>query len=688
VLRGAGTALRSPPGDDRQGQQPVTEFDAVSYLASKGLHGRAAAGGREMTYPCFFDCDEPRDSKKRKLYLEVSTGFYHCKVCLASGGSYLLQQHFGDSPDNTSTNEPFLRRQLLDAATQVGQTMLANNDEVLLYLAGERGLTYETVTERRLGFVAGGWSLTGDLPEHTSDQLKSTGLVYRDGPKAGKDFFYRHILIPYLARGHTIQLRGRIWGETTGGKYMTGPGEPVRLYNADSLDGADEVIVAEGEFDAMILSQALAASPEDRARRIAVIALPGTNSVPEEFDAVLSEAKRIYLGLDSDEPGLRAAETLKERIGPRARVLTLPSYEGRKCDWTEFLLPGPDTDSTDPRLEVVDLKGDWVSRHPYSGHDWRDVLRLLSSASGKRIFSIAEAGEAFRSARAANDGFRTGFRELDGILKPGLLPGQVLVALAKTGAGKTVWLCNLAYNMRKHKILFVSLEMTREEVYERMRRIYLFHHRHATDYEVERGLANVYICDENRLGERDLANLISEFTVEADGPPEIVFVDYLGYFARAAAGSSQYEKVTNAVMGLKGIAKAGRFAIITPHQVNRGAKEGKPIELDDARDSGAVEETADFLLALFRPDDALNENESTQTSTGKVRCSILKSRHGGKGRVLSFQMDMLTLAMVDDNTRESRWAVEHNEMHRRGHDWISLRRHETQPQQTALGGMP
>src|SRR3712207_8650651 len=54
----------------------------------------------------------------------------------------------------------------------------------------------------------------------------------------------------------------------------------------------------------------------------------------------------------------------------------------------------------------------------YAGNDWRDVLRLLSSASGKRIFSMAEAGEAFRSYRQANDGLRTGFLGLDGILKP------------------------------------------------------------------------------------------------------------------------------------------------------------------------------------------------------------------------------------------------------------------------------
>jgi len=44
-------------------------------------------------------------------------------------------------------------------------------------------------------------------------------------------------------------------------------------------------------------------------------------------------------------------------------------------------------------------------------------------------------------------------------------------------------------------------------------------------------------------------------------------------------------------MSLKAIAKSRRVGVISPAQVNRVAKEGKPIDMDDARDSGAVEET-------------------------------------------------------------------------------------------------
>lgn len=647
------------------------EFDVAAYLTSKGFRGKSVSGGRELIYPCFFDCEEPAQSTKRKLYIQPSSGFYHCKVCESSGGSYMLQKHFGDEPRSGTTDDTFMRRRILDAAVEVGETMLGQNDDVMLYLLGERGLSEETIVKRRIGFVAGGWSLTGTLPQDaTREQLLSTGLVHREGPKAGKDFFWRHVLIPYLSRGHCIQVRGRIWGESSGGKYMTGPGEPVRLYNSDSLDGAEEVIVCEGEFDAMILAQALAASGDQRARRMAVVGLAGTGAIPEEFTDVLSEVKRIYLGLDSDEPGARAAASLKDRLGPRARILELPNYDGRKCDWTEYLLP-----ASGPH--------DWPNRHPYAGHTADDVLHLLATAAGKRIFTVAEAGRAFRSYRAINSGLQLGFRELDATFKPGLLPGQIVVVLAKTGTGKTLFLCNLVYNMRDQRILFVSLEMTREEVYERLRRIWLFHHPLATDPEIEHGLRNVLICDENRLGEKDLSALVSEFAVEADGSPEVMMVDYLGYYARGQKGQSPYEKMSNAVMQLKAEAKAHRMVIISPAQVNRGAKEGKPIDLDDARDAGQIEETADFLLALYRPDDALDP-DGPQPMSGKLKISVLKSRHGGKGNNFALQGDLLTLAMVDDNTKAARTAEEHNRMAGRGLDWEDLRRQQLAPIQREM----
>jgi archaellum biogenesis ATPase FlaH len=362
---------------------------------------------------------------------------------------------------------------------------------------------------------------------------------------------------------------------------------------------------------------------------------------------------------------------MREKFGARARILALPNIDGRKADWTEYLLPKQDRRGFD-------------IEHPYAGHDASDVLRLMSIAAGKRIHSVAEAGAAFRTYRATNTGLQTGWHQLDAAIAPGLLPGQIVFILAKTGAGKTLILCNLAYQMRKHRILFISLEMTREEVYHRLQRVYWHHHPDASTQELEYALSNVWICDENRLGERDLQALINEYAMETGTNPDIVFVDYLGYYARGARGNSPYEKTTNAAMQLKADAKAGRLVIISPAQVNRLAKDGKPIDLDDARDSGAVEETGDFVIAAYRSDAALSEGIVNAVPTWKLMLTLLKSRHGGVGKTVQLQMDALTLALCEVGTRGARIAEEHNILFRRGKTWDALRAEQTAPRQLSM----
>jgi replicative DNA helicase len=994
----------------------VDTFDPVAYLAGKGWHGRAT-GGHEVVYPCFFDCGEDQSSRKRKLYLNSTTGMYDCKVCGTHGGPYLLAKHFGDiltdnqlHTDQQLAGDPFARRRLLDAATTAAADMLPANPAILDYLTGTtmtpyglgRGLTPETVVERRLGFAGGKhWSLTAalDLTGVDAATLTSTGLARSDG----RDTFSTHITIPYLARGHTEQIRGRNIG-ATGSKYLSAAGAGVALYNRDSLDDADEVLITEGEFDAMIARQSFAASGDEKLAALAVVALPGTSSWPTDLPGYLTGVRRIWLGLDADEPGRKATAKLADTLGRRARPLALPEMHQ---DWT-----------------------DWIAR---GGATCEQIAGLFAAASGRRVFSMADAGRSWRAQRTLSGGLKTGYTGLDSTILPGLLPGQVAVLYSKTGTGKqndvdevvptptgwrrfgdlqpgdqvfgqngspttvtgvwpqidrrawrvtfsdrtslvagpdhlwqvsyrggrrrewipcvmstteilaaglhyrreyrwiipmpgpvqfpkqqlliapytfgallangyltgtgavlttpdphvvarcrsehilhkhktpdgacrrygvlgvlpdlrrlgltvgsydkfipemyltasveqriallqglmdgdgstrgagrasvryhtmsrrlaadvqrlvwslggtamdnwmdrgpkgvegmlsimmpseiepfytprkvrgcppkyseprraivsiepvedrdmqcisvdapdalyqigaahivthnTILLCNMSYNMRRHNILFISLEMTREEIYERLRRIYLFWNPNATDAEVDAGLEHIYICDENRLDENAWADVLEEYQTETGTTPDLVMVDYLGYYARGHAGANRYEQVSNAIMSLKAAAKGNgnpdsRFALITPSQVNRGARAGAPVELDDARDSGGVEETADFVLSLYRPEDALTASDPTAgrtggrpappvaaVATGALRLGVLKSRHGGVGREFGLQMDLLTLAIVEMNTAAAHRAADHNNLHRRGHDWNYLRMTETQPRQLRI----
>ena len=573
-----------------------------AYLVGKGIRGRRATGS-EVAYPCFFDCREPADSVKRKLYVNSATGLFSCKVCGAEGNGPKLMAAFGDDHDPTADTPR--RLEVMEAAVEVAANMLTHNDDIIFYLLGSRrGLSPETIETRRLGFVPGQWSLARSLPGHFDHKdLVAAKLIY----ESGEDTYRDVILIPYLEDGRVVQIRSK----ALTGRYHTPAGDPVRLYNVDTLKGAIEAVLVEGEFDTMVLADLLVGADDERLRKMAVIGLAGTNALPDDFDNRLAGLKRIFIGTDPDTPGRNAATRLAERLGARGVEIT----------WPQDVIDKAIADG----LELKDVDwSTWIARY---GATWKDVAPLLRPIT--RLVSVSEAGVRFRNRPQA--GLKTGFQPLDAAISPGLLPGQVMVLLAKTGVGKTNLLCNLAYNMRGDHVLFITLEMTAEEIFPRLTKIYRFHHPWASDDEIADAYRNVLICDANRLSERDFAELVGDYEETVGVRPNIVFVDYLGYYARGRRGGTSYEKTSDAIMQLKSEGKAHGLSVIVPAQVNRGAQEGKPIDADDARDSGVIEETADFLLSFWRSDDALTL-ESAGFPTGRLHGSHLEepARHEGQ----------------------------------------------------------
>ena len=634
-------------------------MDWAAYLTSKGIHGRPATGA-EVAYPCFFDCNEPSGSRKRKLYVNSDTGLYSCKVCVSEGNGVSLMKHFGDEPESTD-NAPGVgrRSEVLEEATRIGEKTLAGYDDALLYLLGpRRGLSPETVVARRLGYASRQWPLTKQLPEgFKRDDLVAAGVLAKGQDGSYYEYYQDRILIPYIENGRVVQLRGK----DIFGRYYTPIGDAVRLYNVDSLKGATEAILVEGEFDCMVLADLLATSDDPRIASIAVVGLAGTGALPDDFDSRLAHLKRVWIGTDPDEPGRKAAEKLHERIGERAFIM----------QWPEELLGRAEADG----LALKDL--DWTTWLAKYDATWQEVAAQLRVPS--RLTTAAEALVRYRNR--PTHGMKLGFAGLDAAFLPGLLPGQVMVMLAKTGVGKTVLLCNLAYNMRHRRVLFITLEMTAEEIWVRIARIFRFYEPFASDETIAAAYQHLRICDANRLSEADFERLVSEYTEDVGEKPEVAFVDYLGYYARGRKGGSQYEKVTDAIMQLKAEAKKHGFSIITPAQVNRIAKDGKPLDTDDARDSGAIEETADLLVGVWRADDALDMGAPAVPS-GKLHLKILKSRHGNRDRTFLLQMGLMSLVVVDEATREAEKAQRETQAVFRGQtyeDWLAaIRNHQPQ----------
>lgn len=618
---------------------PVDVTDAATYLASKNVQV-FRANGNEVTFHCLW-CPDGDPKGKGKCYLNVETWLYDCKRCGERGNRKTLLKHFGDedSVAYTPGADPAARRKVLDESVEVAHQMLLNNDDMLEYLV-KRGLTAKTISEYKIGYVPRNWSLSKSLPsDHTIADKISAGIL----TQGGYDFFTDKITIPYLSHGSCIQLRGK----DPKGKYFTPNGETVRLFNSDVLRNAEDVIITEGEFDCLVLQQTLQRSPDPRVRATAVVGIAGADALPQGFETYFTQAKRVYIALDPDDTGDKAAIRIKEKLGSKARIVNLPT-DLPKCDWTEYIVARQRT--------------------------LADVLELLANASGRRLWSVSDAGAKWRRRQVEASGISTGFPELDAWFYPGMEAGDLIVPIAKTGVGKTNFLCNLAWYTRERPTLFISMEMMASQVYDRLRRIAHFWYPLANDAEIDQMYSLLRIVDENRLREGDISVLAAEYTDEVGVRPQQAYMDYLGYYSKGCKGVGSYEKTTNASMELKAEAKSAELAVVAPHQVNRQAEDGKPLDASDARDSGAVEETADLMIGLYRPQDAITDGAPSST----VRAGVLKNRKNGKGMAMNLNFGLKSLVLVPQNTQASKIVDEENRLVWRGEEYPAIRTYRKQ----------
>lgn len=530
----------------------------------------------------------------------------NCFLCHTKGGLNSLRKHFGDPPVD---DKPSYRQlHILNAATKYYQECLALNAEAYTYLVTERGLTDETIERLALGWADGGVLnyLTG--LGYSTEEIRETGLVNAHG----FDFFQEKITIPYFEFGSVVTIRGK----QIGGKYMSLPGSTAMLYGVDSARGATTVVNTAGEFDCAIMQQF----------GFAAIGTPGENIWKPEWTRFLDEAQRVYIVFDNDDAGKAGAEKVAKELGPKSRVVEMPkAHSGQK------------------KIDITE----WVVNHSKTkeSFDW-----LFSKAKGGLLVSVQEAYDRWLEIEGNPDlvGLDFNIPEIDATLAHGLTPGQVVVLLARTNTGKSLMTFNILHRMKMVKpdikVLLLSLEQTRNEWFERAHRINNFYNPGSSQVDtVHYWKDNIYLVDKNRVSESELEVIVDQYKYEMGCEPDLVVIDYLGYYARSFKGE-EYARVTAAIMGLKAIAKEHGFVIFAPHQANRNGTIGQALEMSSGRGGGTVEETADMLISLVNPDQTPGIEKADEKR--ELHMTVLKSRDGGVNTKVKLQLAPLTLAIV------------------------------------------
>lgn len=276
---------------------------------------------------------------------------------------------------------------------------------------------------------------------------------------------------------------------------------------------------------------------------------------------------------------------------------------------------------------------------------------LLTPADTLRRFSdhVVDAGEGRCNF------VPSGFPRLDEILGGGFIRGGLYILGARPAVGKSTFAINLADNIAGN-CLFVSLEMTPEQVMsKRVSRLTglssakLLSGRVTDDNWVEIAKASSALSEQGVFLNSRYDLTVRQIQLLAQSVPELraIVVDYLGLIQPATRGGSAYENISAISRELKRMAISIDVPVICLAQLSRTVenREDKRPRLSDLRDSGAIEQDADAVLFLYRPDYYAGGPADGQPSF--VQLDVAKNRHGKTGQAeYSFWMSSSTFKEI------------------------------------------
>ena len=238
-------------------------------------------------------------------------------------------------------------------------------------------------------------------------------------------------------------------------------------------------------------------------------------------------------------------------------------------------------------------------------------------------------------------GIPTGFSYLDKVLGGGFHRSDLIIIGARPAMGKTSFALNVARNiaMKGRKVLFFSLEMSKEQLAQRIisteARIITGDVSQADWERLGLALQNLVNCE---LYFDDSANInVHEMKARALRMKDIdcIVIDYLQLMSGTKRTDNRVNEVAEITRGLKMMAKDLNVPVVTCSQLSRGVAKNngdhRP-QMTDLRESGTIEQDADIVLMLHREDyykHDTDEGDDTVSETANIAEVIVgKNRHG------------------------------------------------------------
>ncbi len=280
-----------------------------------------------------------------------------------------------------------------------------------------------------------------------------------------------------------------------------------------------------------------------------------------------------------------------------------------------------------------------------------DNSALAGLADGEVLGQVIKKFEDIQSNPDSFRGIETGFKQLDRMTN-GLQRSDLIVLAARPGMGKTSLAMNIVENAslrRKYVSAVFSLEMPRVQIVQRLLCAY-------AGVSMEKALSGklsqqewknlmiasdqmlkskVFIDDNSRTTPQEILSKCRRLK-SAEGALDLIMIDYIqlmGGETKYAATENRQQEIASITRDLKIMAKELDVPVIALSQLRR--IQTKEPQLSDLRESGAIEQDADIVMFINRPEATATAEElaSGKIVKGAAELIIAKHRNGSQGRI-------------------------------------------------------
>ena len=265
------------------------------------------------------------------------------------------------------------------------------------------------------------------------------------------------------------------------------------------------------------------------------------------------------------------------------------------------------------------------------------------------LWPTMERIETLQRSGKAVTGVPSGFADLDEMTS-GFQASELIIVAARPSMGKTAFCLNVTTQaaVDGFGVAVFSLEMSKEALVQRM----LCAEARVDSQAVRRGslrdpdftrLARaagilqscpVWIDDSPALTLLEMRSKARRLKVEND--VRLIVVDYLQLMRSPEYSENRVQEISDISRSLKGLARELDIPVIALSQLSRASEqrggERRPI-LSDLRDSGAIEQDADVVLFIHRPEMYQKEDSEGNSLEGIAEVIVGKHRNGPTGTV-------------------------------------------------------